>query len=342
MAIAVDAMGGDHAPQAPVLGALQAAPELGEPVLLVGSREAVSPLLEGHQAGRVGAGRLDLVEAAEQIGMDEHPVEAVRKKRDASLVVAARLVREGRASALVSAGNTGAVLAASLFHIGRLAGVERPALAVVLPLFSGPAVLIDAGANVDCRPSHLLQFGVLGGAFARVVLGIERPRVGLLNIGEEPTKGNEVAQEAHRLMARRLEGFVGNVEGKDVFAGGCDVVVCDGFVGNVLLKALEGFASALMGEIRRAALESVRGRLGGLLLKPALAGLRERLDYRSYGGAFLVGVKGVVVVAHGRSDPHAMANAVRLAARGVRQRLVAVMEAAVEEVSKGEGPDGDG
>lgn len=342
MAIAVDAMGGDHAPQAPVLGALQAGPELDEPVLLVGSREAVSPLLESHRAGRSGAGQFELVEAAEQIGMEEHPVEAVRKKRDASLVVAARLVKEGRASALVSAGNTGAVLAASLVHIGRLAGVERPALAVVLPLFSGPAVLIDAGANVDCRPSHLLQFGVLGSAFARTVLGIERPRVGLLNIGEEPTKGNEVAQEAHGLMARRMEGFVGNVEGKDVFAGACDVVVCDGFVGNVLLKALEGFASALMGEIRRAALGSVRGRLGGLLLKPALAGLRERLDYRSYGGAFLVGVKGVVVVAHGRSDPHAMANAVRLAARGVRERLVAVMEAAVAAISKGERPDGDG
>lgn len=340
MAIAVDAMGGDHAPHAPVFGAVRASTELDLPVLLVGSQAAVGPLLEEQASGR-RAGRLELVEAAEQIGMDEHPVDAVRKKRNASLVVAARLVKEGRAAALVSAGNTGAVLAASLFHIGRLPGVERPALAVVLPLFSGPAVLIDAGANVDCRPSHLLQFGVLGSAFARAVLGIDRPRVGLLNIGEEPTKGNEAAQEAHRLMAERLQGFVGNVEGKDVFVGACDVVVCDGFVGNVLLKAVEGFASALMGEIRRAALQSVRGRLGGLLLKPALVGLRERLDYRSHGGAFLVGVRGVVVVAHGRSDERAMDNAVRLAARGVRQGVVAAMEAAVADVSKGERTHGD-
>ncbi|MEW6046462.1 MAG: phosphate acyltransferase PlsX [Bacillota bacterium] len=335
MAIAVDAMGGDHAPQAPVRGTLAAAGSVDVPVMLVGSPDAVQSLI-GERPGGGASATVRVVPASEQIGMDEHPVEAVRKKRDASLVVAARLVKEGQADALVSAGSTGAVVAASLFHIGRIEGVERPALAIVLPLFSGPVVLIDGGANVDCRPSHLLQFGVLGQAFARAVLGIEKPRVGLINIGEEPTKGNEAAQEAHRLMAAKLAPFAGNVEGKDVFAGACDVAVCDGFVGNVLLKAVEGFASALMGELRRLALTSARGRLGGLLLKPALRGLRDRLDYRSYGGAFLVGVKGVVVVAHGRSDEKAMENAVRLAARGVKQQVVAAMRSAIEEVYRGE------
>ncbi len=342
MAIAVDLMGGDHAPHAPLRGALEARSGVAMPLLLVGPRDRMQSLLDASPADAAGAAPVELVDAPEQIGMDEHPVEAVRRKPGASLVVAARLLREGRASALVSAGNTGAVLAASLLHVGRLRGVERPALAVVLPLFGGPVVLIDAGANVDCRPSHLLQFGMLGGAFARVLLGIERPRVGLLNIGEEPTKGNEAAQQAHRLMAERVEGFVGNVEGKDVFAGACDVVVCDGFVGNVLLKSIEGFASSLLGAIRQQALETVRGRLGGLLLKPALRRLRDRLDYRTYGGAFLVGVRGVVVVAHGRSDERAMANAVRMAARGVQEGLVAALESAAAELSKGERADGIG
>lgn len=340
MAVAVDAMGGDYAPGAPVLGALRAAASLDMPLLLVGRGERVREVLASRGPQRAAV--VEVVEAPETIGMEEHPVEAVRHKRNASLVVAARLVKEGRASAMVSAGNTGAVLAASLMHLGRLPGVERPGIAVVLPLFSGPVVLIDAGANVDCRPGHLLRFGLLGGAFARAVLGVERPRVGLLNVGEEPTKGNEAAREAHRLMAEGLPGFVGNVEGKDIFAGACDVVVCDGFVGNVLLKAVEGFASALMGEIRSAAVRTLRGRLGGLLLKPALAALRERLDYRSHGGAFLVGVRGVVVVAHGRSDARAMENAVRLAARGVRQQVVAAMEAAVAQGSEGEQARGDG
>lgn len=342
MAIAVDLLGGDHAPEAPLRGALDARSGMAVPLLLVGPRDPVRSLLDATPGEASGGAPVQFVEASDRIGMEEHPVEAVRKKRDASLVVAARLLKEGRASALVSAGNTGAVLAASLLHVGRLPGVERPALAVVLPLFEGPVVLIDAGANVDCRPSHLLQFGVLGRAFARVLLGIQRPRVGLLNIGEEPSKGNEAAQQAHGLMAGRIDGFVGNVEGKDVFAGACDVVVCDGFVGNVLLKSMEGFASSLLGAIRQAALQTVRGRLGGLLLKPALGGLRDRLDYRTYGGAFLVGVRGVVVVAHGRSDERAMSNAVRMAARGVQDGLVAALEAAVAELSKGERADGIG
>lgn len=342
MAIAVDAMGGDHAPEAPVRGALRAGDIPGMPLLLVGRKEEVAPLLARAGSGAAPAGGVEVVDAPDRIAMDEHPVEAVRRKPGASLVVAARLLREGRADALVSAGNTGAVLAASLLHVGRLPGVERPALAVVLPLFEGPLVLIDAGANVDCRPGHLLQFGLLGSAFARVLLGIARPRVGLLNIGEEPTKGNEAAQEAHRLMAERVQGFVGNVEGKDLFAGACDVAVCDGFVGNVLLKSMEGFASALLQQIRRAALASPAGRLGGLLLRPALSGLRERLDYRSHGGAFLVGVRGVVVVAHGRSDERAMESAVRLAARGVREGLVPALQAAVAELGRGERADGVG
>ncbi|WP_324717689.1 phosphate acyltransferase PlsX [Carboxydochorda subterranea] len=329
MALVVDAMGGDDAPRSPVRGALQAAADVPGPIELVGLPTAIEPLLQGAASGE----RIRVVAATEQIGMDEHPVEAVRKKRDASLVVAARRVKElGAEGALVSAGSTGAVLAASLLHIGRIPGVERPAIAIVLPLFTGPVVLLDGGANVDCRPSHLVQFGVLGRVFARVVLGIPEARVGLLNIGEEETKGNELTIAVHPLMRRHVPGFVGNVEGKDVFAGACDVVVCDGFVGNVLLKSIEGFAAALLGEIKRAAAASVKGKLGGWLLKGALSSLRARLDYRSYGGAFLIGVRGVVVVAHGRSDEVAMANAVRLAHRGVRGDLVASIGEAIQRL----------
>lgn len=333
MTIAIDAMGGDHAPQAPVRGAVRVAGEQGPPLVLVGDPAVMEPFAADIQPQ---GERIRVVVASEQIRMDEHPVEAVRKKKDASLVVAARLVRDGQAGALVSAGSTGAVLAASLLHIGRIRGVERPAIAVVLPMFTGPVVLIDSGANVDCRPAHLLQFGVLGDVFARVVLGIARPRIGLVNIGEESEKGNEVAVQAHTLMRSHLEHFAGNVEGKDVFTGACDVAVCDGFVGNVVLKAVEGFASALLGEIKRAATRNARGKLGGLLLKPALAGLRERLDYRTHGGAFLIGVRGVVVVAHGRSDETAMANAVRLARQGVVRGLVDKLAEAMQTV-QGEG-----
>lgn len=333
MRIALDAMGGDRAPLATVRGALLAAPQLQARIALVGD---VARLREvaGGQGERLEQAGLELVEAPQSLAMDEHPVEAVRRKPRSSLVVAARLVGQGEADALVSAGNTGAVVAASVLHIGRLPGVERAAIAVVLPLPSGPVVLVDAGANVDCRPQHLLQFGVLGAAFARGVLGVEPVRVGLLNVGEEPIKGNEAAVQAHRLMRERLAGFVGNVEGRDLFTGACDVAVCDGFVGNVLLKALEGFSQALLDALRRTAMGSLRGRIGGLLLRPALRALRERLDYRTYGGSFLLGLRRLVVVAHGRSDAVAIASALKTAARGVRDGVVQAMEAAVGQLTE--------
>ena len=326
-------MGGDLAPQATVLGALSAAPELQGRIALVGDVARLREAASRHGAELEQAG-LELVAAEETLSMEEPPVEAVRRKPRSSLVVAARLVGEGQADALGSAGNTGAVLAASVLHIGRLPGVERPAIALVLPLLSGPVVLIDAGANVDCRPQHLLQFGLLGGAFARSVLGVSKPRVGLVNVGEEPTKGNEAAVEAHRLMKERLEGFVGNVEGRDLFTGACDVAVCDGFVGNVLLKALEGFSDALLQALRRAASGSLRGRLGGLMLSPSLRRLRDRFDYRSYGGSFLVGLRRLVVVAHGRSDAMAIASALKTAARGVQGQVVQAMAAAVGQLAQ--------
>ena len=326
-------MGGDLAPQATVMGAHAASPDVDGTICLVGDEQALHRT--ARQAGiSLDGGPLEVVAADEVLGMDEPPVEAVRRKPRSSLVVAARLVAEGKADALVSAGSTGAVAAASVLHIGRLPGVERAAIALVLPLFGGPVVLIDGGANVDCRPQHLLQFGVLGTAFARCVVGIASPRVGLLNVGEEPIKGNAAAVEAHRLMAGRLEGFVGNVEGRHLFTGACDVAVCDGFVGNVLLKALEGFSGALLQALRQSAGASLRGRLGGLLLRPALRQLRDRFDYRRYGGSFLVGLRGLVVVAHGRSDAVAIASALRVAARGVRQGVVEAMGQAVAQVSQ--------
>jgi glycerol-3-phosphate acyltransferase PlsX len=265
---------------------------------------------------------LSLVEAAESIEMDEHAVDAVRAKHDSSLVRAVRAVGDGEADAVVSAGNTGAMLAASLLHIRRLPGVHRPGIAVVIPTLRGPSVLIDAGANADARPEHLLQFGHMGAVFAQEILGIPEPEVRLLSIGEEAEKGSQLTLEAHELLRASSLRFGGNTEGRTILHGDADVVVADGFTGNVALKTLEGTVRSLLESLRDELDSSLRGKLGGLLIRPAARRVRSRLDPETYGGGYLLGLRGLVVIAHGSSSRVAIANAIELAARGVDHRVV--------------------
>jgi phosphate acyltransferase len=307
--VAVDAMGGDRAPDEVVAGALEAA------------SDGIEPILFG--AAGLDAGGLELVTASETIGMHEKPADAVRSKPDSSLVSACRAVGDGRAQAVLSAGNTGAMLAACLLHVRRLPGVLRPAIGVPIPARRGPSVLIDAGANADARAEHLLQFAQMGAVFAEEILGVERPNVRLLSIGEEPEKGNALTLEAHGLLARSDVNFAGNVESSRLLEGAGDVVVCDGFTGNVCLKLLEGTIRTVLDALRDEIRATRRGALGGVLIRPAARGLRRRLDPDTYGGAYLLGLRGLAVIAHGGSSRRAIANAIRLAARGVEHDVVA-------------------
>ena len=307
--VAVDALGGDRGPEAIVAGALEA------------RSEAIEPILFGP-AGLETHG-LELVATTQEIAMDEKPADAVRGKPDSSLVAACRAVHEGRAEAAVSAGNTGAMLAAGLVYIRRQTGVLRPAIAVVVPTPKGPSVLIDAGANADCRAEHLLQFAVMGSVFAQEILEIARPTAGLMSIGEEPEKGNQLTLEAHRLLAASdLVDFRGNVESRWLLAHAADVVVCDGFTGNVALKLLEGTIRTTLDWLRSEITATARGKAGGALIKPAAARLRSHLDPDAYGGAYLLGLRGLAVIAHGNSSRTAIANAIRLAARGIDHDVV--------------------
>jgi phosphate acyltransferase len=306
--IAVDAMGGDRGPEEIVAGALEARSDTVVPVL-------VGP----HGLDTQG---LELIEAPDVIAMEDKPAEAVRAKPNSSLVVACRAVREGKADAVVSAGNTGAMLAACLLEIRRLPGVRRPAIAVTIPSRSGASVLLDSGANADARPEDLLQFAHMGAVFAEEILDVRNPEIRLLSIGEEAEKGNQLTLEAHELLADSDLNFAGNTEGRDLLRGGADVVVTDGFTGNVALKLLEGTIRNLLDAFREEITASTRGKLGGLLIRPAARRLRERLDPDTYGGAYLLGLRGLAVIAHGNSSTRAIANAIRLAARGVDRDVV--------------------
>jgi glycerol-3-phosphate acyltransferase PlsX len=307
--VAVDALGGDQAPGEVILGALAAAAD-GIEVTLYGP------------AGLDAQG-LPLVETTEVIEMAEKPVEAVRAKPDSSLVACVRAVADGTADAAVSAGNTGAMLAAGLLHLRRLPGVLRPAIAVPLPAHRGPSVLVDAGANADARPEHLLQFAHMGSVFSEEILDVHRPEVRLLSIGEEDEKGNQLTIEAHRLLREDgLLNFAGNAESRDLLRGVADVVVTDGFTGNIVLKLLEGTIGELLGELREEISSTTTGKLGGLLIRPAARRMRRRLDPDTYGGAYLLGLRGLAVIAHGNSGRQAVANAIRLAARGAEHRVV--------------------
>jgi glycerol-3-phosphate acyltransferase PlsX len=315
--VAVDALGGDRAPEEIVAGALEA------------SSPQIRPILFGPRG--LDTGGLELVETTQTIGMDEKPAEAVRAKPDSSLVAACRAVGKGEADAVLSAGNTGAMLAACLLELRRVRGVYRPAIAVPIPARRGPSVLLDAGANADARPEHLLQFAHMGAIFAEEILGIDRPVVRLLSIGEEPEKGNALTLEAHALLAESGLNFLGNAESRELLEGAADVVVADGFTGNIALKLLEGTIKAVLDALREAITASRRGKLGGLLIRPAARELRRRLDPDTYGGAYLLGLRGVAVIAHGNSSRRAVANAIRLACRGVEHDVVGRLEGRVRE-----------
>jgi glycerol-3-phosphate acyltransferase PlsX len=326
--IAVDAMGGDHAPSAIVDGAVAAARHLDVQIALIGSTLRVQAALEPHADWRNLS--IDIIDAPEVIGMEEAPAAALRRKPGASIRVAAHCVARGQAAALVSAGHTGAAVMAAYASFGTIPGVDRPALATTIPTRAQPAVLLDAGASVECRPQHLLQFAIMGGVYARVALGVARPRIGLLSIGEEETKGNELTREAHRLLKAAPVHFIGNIEGREIYSGVADVVVCDGFTGNIVLKTSEGLVDtveALLGDELRGTFSS---QVGYLLSRRAFRRFRKRVDYSEYGGAPLLGVAGLTIVCHGRSSAKAVRNAIAMAYRFAASDFIRRIEQEIE------------
>lgn len=340
MRIALDAMGSDHAPEVDVEGAVRAARRFGVEVILVGRQPEIERELARHETSGLS---LPIVHASQVLEMAEHPSQAARAKRDASIVVAMGLLREGRADAVVSAGNSGGVLAAALLsagRIGRIPGVARPAISTILPTLQGYSFMLDIGANADCRPEWLEQFALMGAAYAKRVLGIAEPRVGLLSNGEEETKGSQLVQEAHALLRQLPIRFVGNVEGKDLPQGLADVIVSDGFAGNVAIKTAEGTAGMLLSILRREIKSRPLASLGALLAKPAFRAVAKVLDYREYGGGPLLGVNGVVIIAHGRSDALAMENAVRVAVEAAQADLVEAIRADIAQAAPLAGVEG--
>lgn len=324
--IAVDAVGGDFAPDEVLSGvALAIAGDAALRVVLTGPADVVEPF-----ASKSGD-RVTAYPTTQVIEMDEHPATAVRSKKDSSIVVGCRLVREKAADAFFSAGSTGAAMAAATLVMGRIKGVHRPAIATVLPTAGPPSVLLDVGANADCRPEHLLQFAHMGAAYATTVLGVVHPRIALLNIGEEPTKGSQLAIESHALIAEQVPGFIGNIEGRDIITGAADVIVTDGFTGNVALKLLEGTSKVLLGQVKDAMTGSVTNKAAAAVLKPALTKLKDRLDPDTYGGAPLLGVDGVCIIAHGSSKAKAVSNGIRVAAQAGRGGLTAQIAEAITE-----------
>ncbi len=338
--VAVDAMGGDRGPRVVVAGAAAAVrqqPDTLE-VLLVGDEPQIWEALREVSPEPLP---LYIAHARDAVAMGEKAERAFRRKRDSSIAVSADLVKQGRADALVSMGNTGAVVTTSLLSMGRMRGIKRPAIASVVPTVTGNCVVLDVGANADCRPLHLYQFAQMGRIYAQLVLAKEHPRVGLLNIGEEPSKGNALTQAAYQLMDQDREalGFIGNVEGRDVFEGNADVLVCDGFTGNVILKLIESILSVGGQVIRREVRAHLPAMAGALLMRPAIRGIKSRINYEEYGGALLLGTRGVCVIGHGRSSPRAIQRAVEVAARTIRGNLedaiVRVIEGSPATVTEG-------
>ena len=342
MHIVVDAMGGDHAPDVVVHGAVQAARQFGHAITLVGDEARIRPLLAQYDAAGLP---ITLVHASQVVEMHEHTI-AVKVKRDASLNVGMQFLRDGEADAFVSAGNSGAVLAAALFQLGRIPGISRPALAVVYPGAPNPCVLLDIGAITDPKPEMLVHNALMGVAYAECVLGIPRPRVGIISNGEEPDKGSALVRDAYRLLAASPLNFIGNVEGKDIGRGIADVVVTDGFTGNVILKLSEGLVAFLARHLRREFTGGALNKLalalmlpgallmlpGALLLLPTLRRLKRKVDYAEYGGALLLGVDGVVIIAHGRSNARAIASAIRVAAQAVEGGMVQAIKTGLERL----------
>ena len=312
--VALDAMGGDNAPGEVVLGAIQAAREYSMGVYLVGREDAIRAELAKHDTSGLD---LPIVHTDEVIEMDEHPASAVRRKKNASMTLALQLVRDGSALGAVSAGNSGAMMAASIFTLKRIEGVDRPALGTVFPTKNGISFVLDVGANTDCKPEYLQQFALMGSIYMERIFSVSSPRVGLLANGEEETKGNELVQQTHQLLKAHAEilgiNFIGNVEGREIPAGGADVVVCDGFVGNVVLKLSEGLAETLLGMLRTQMTSSLPNKLAAAVLQPGLRKVFRRMDYAEYGGVPLLGINGSAIVSHGRSNAKAIKNALRVA-----------------------------
>ena len=327
--VVVDAMGGDHGPAPIIEGALQAA-KLSKgryKVILVGDEVAIKTELaqgvgeEEFEEDDLKKYGVEVVHASQTVEMHESPTDALRHKRDSSILVGLRLQKDNKAQAFISTGNTGAVMAASLFELGRLKGVARPAIATFMPTEHGGCILLDAGANMDCKSYHLLQFAFMGSSYARYVFDRSNPKVGLLSVGEEKSKGSESIQKAHELLSSSKLNFIGNIEGKDILRGTADVVVCDGFIGNIILKFAESVVRMFYGSIKRYIKTSILAQLGALLLKPALKRFAKDLDYEEYGGAPLLGVNGVCIICHGRSSAKAIKNAILVATRCVTHRV---------------------
>lgn len=336
--IAVDAMGGDFAPAEIVAGAIRAREELGVDVLLVGDVDKIKASVSNpeHLSG------IEIIAAEDNVEMHEEPLSAIRRKPQASINVAMEVVKHGRADAVVSAGHSGAAMAAALLRLGRLKGIDRPAIGAVFPtVMADKSVLIlDVGANVDCRPKFLEQFAIMGTIYSRYVLGVENPQVGLLNIGEEPSKGNDLAVQVHQILTDNpAVPFAGNAEGRDVLSGQFDVIVCDGFVGNVLLKFAEAVGEAVLNILREELPQGVRGKLGASILKPNLRRIKQRVDHAEHGGGLLLGVAGIVVISHGSSQAPSVFNAIRLAKEAVDNRVLDRIQAQYRKVAM---PAGDG
>jgi phosphate acyltransferase len=326
--IALDAMGGDDAPAAIVAGAIQAQTELTDvDVILVGEPDKIQACLNQHP----NAPKLEIVPAEGTIEMHEEPLGALRRKPKASINVSMQLVKDAHADAVVSAGHSGAAMAAALLRLGRLKGIDRPAIAAVFPTNRADksVLILDVGANVDCRPQYLEQFATMGAIYSQCVMGVESPRVGLLNIGEEESKGNKVALEAHESLAQNTSiNFVGNAEGRDVLSGNFDVIVCDGFVGNILLKFAEAVGDIVVQMLKEELPRGLNGKLGTAILKPNLQRLKRRIDAAEHGGGLLLGVEGVCIISHGSSDANSIANAIRSAKRAVDQNAIEQIQAA--------------
>ena len=321
--VALDAMGGDNAPGEVVLGAIQAAREYSMGVYLVGREDAIRAELAKHDTGGLD---LPIIHTDEVIEMNEHPASAVRRKKNASMTLALQLVLDGSAPGAVSAGNSGAMMANSLFTLKRIEGVDRPALGTVFPTRDGVSFVLDVGANTDCKPEYLQQFALMGSIYMERIFSVSSPRVGLLANGEEETKGNELVQQTHQLLKAHAEtlgiNFIGNVEGREIPAGGADVVVCDGFVGNVVLKLSEGLAETLLGMLRTQMTSSLPNKLAAAVLQPGLRKVFRRMDYAEYGGVPLLGINGSAIVSHGRSNAKAIKNALRVARQTTETNVV--------------------
>jgi len=321
--IAVDAMGSDNAPHSEVDGAIAAARTYGVHVILVGKEDVVRPLL--RERGGDGL-PIEVRHASEVIAMDEQPVMALRRKKGSSVHVAAGLVRSGDASGLVSAGNTGAVMAIAKTLVGVVPAVDRPALATVVPTLRGHAVLLDVGANITCKPHHLMQFALMGHHFSKQIVGVPSPRIGLMSVGEEESKGTDLTKDVHRSLKELRLNFIGNVEGRDIYNGRADVIVCDGFTGNVALKTSEGLIEAVLLLLKQELSRDFRAKLGALLSRESFRRVKKRLDYSEYGGALLLGLRGVCVICHGRSSANAIKNAVRVAKEFVENKVNTKLE----------------